>query len=308
MQRTLKKPEPKGNIQLTERDMLWIRAVHRFRFITTDQAALLSGSTSRSKLNDRLLQLYAHDFLDRPDVQQKTYAYEKKRHTVHALGQNGAKWLADNDGVRFPKGKGWRTANKLKSSERLAHQVGVVDTVLHFEGAVATGDGLFMSHQDELLAQTDWPSGLKSYRLPTMTEQRGVMVERGTDPDYTFTISRTVAGKRQDSLCFLEWDNSSEDFIKANRLASSIAQKHRCYADAYRRKLHTELYGFNNFRVLFVIKGTPERVTKMRGVCDQVVEQAPKGIFWYTTADELETKGPLVDIWITGDGKQRPLV
>ncbi|OAO03274.1 hypothetical protein A8B75_10900 [Sphingomonadales bacterium EhC05] len=307
MHRTLQKSEIGGNIELTDRDKLWIRAVHRFRFITTDQAELLSGSASRDKMNKRLKQLYDHDYLDRPKV-QRDFSYEDKRHTVHALGPKGAKWLVENDGVRFPKGKGWRTANKLKSSERIGHQIGVVDTVIHFDRAVTAADGLFMSHQDELLATLDWPSGLKHYRLPTQEWQNGSLVPRGTDPDYTLSISRTVNGNVQNSLCFLEWDNSTEDFIKANRLASSIAQKHRCYADAYRRKLHQELYDFNNFRVLFVVKGTPERIAKMQQVCDRVVEDAPKGIFWYTTAAELEARGPLTDIWRTGEGKQLPLV
>ncbi len=308
MYRILQKPSATGNIQLTDRDKLWIRAVHRFRFITTDQAQLLSGTTSRTKMNNRLAQLWAHDYLDRPTVQLQRYSYAKKRHTIHALGQKGATWLAENDGVRFPKGKGWRTANKLKSSERLAHQVGVVDTVLHFEQAIGQNNGLHLNHQDELMATIEWPAGLKPYRLPTQETQKGRLVDRGTDPDYTLSITRMKNGKLQNSLCFLEWDNSTEDFIKANRLASSIAQKHRCYADAYRRKLPHNLYGFNNFRVLFVINGGKSRVEKMRQVCEKVVENAPKGIFWYTTAAELEARGPLSDIWLTGEGRQLPLV
>jgi len=67
--RSLTKPKTVGNLNLTDRDKLWIRAAHRFRFITTDQAQLLSGTDSRSKLNQRLAQLLAHDYLDRPAVQ-----------------------------------------------------------------------------------------------------------------------------------------------------------------------------------------------------------------------------------------------
>ncbi|WP_299326408.1 replication-relaxation family protein [Parasphingopyxis sp.] len=308
MSRALQKPIVAGNIRLTERDKLWIRAVHRFRFITTDQAQLLCGSKSRDKINKRLRQLMAHDYLDRPAIQRAAFGYAKKRHTVHALGQRGAKWLAEHDGAEFPKGKGWRTANNLKSAERLVHQIGVVDTVLHFERAISERAELDLTHQDELLASRDWPAELKPYRLPTRVKQQGRVIDRATDPDYTFVIGRTVSGRRQQSLCFLEWDNSSEDFIKANRLASSIAQKHRCYADAFKRKLHSELYGFRYFRVLFVVNGAGGRVAKMREVCDRVVSDAPKGVFWYTTTAELEANGPLADIWVTGDGKRRSLV
>ena len=306
--RALSKPKTVGNIKLTDRDKLWIRAVHRFRFITTDQAQLLSGTDSRTKLNQRLAQLFAHDFLDRPAVQQQAFGYAKKRHVVHALGPKGAKWLTEHDGVRFPKGKGWRTANRLKSAERLTHQIGLVDTVLNFEQAISTRDDLSLAHQDELLAGSKWPEDLKSYRLPTKIEQQGRLVDRATDPDYTFTIARKQSEKWQSALFFLEWDNSTEDFVKANRLASSIAQKHRCYADAYSRRLHTKLYGFKMFRVLFVVNDDQRRIAKMQRVCERVIDKEPKSLFWYTTANELAEQGPFGDIWITGEGRRQALV
>jgi len=306
--RALSKPKAVGNLILTDRDKLWIRAVHRFRFITTDQAQLLSGTTSRSKLNHRLAQLFAHDYLDRPTVQRQAFSYGPKRHVVHALGPKGAKWLKEHDGVGFPKGKGWRTANDLKSAERLIHQIGLVDTVLHFEQAIMENDDLALTHQDELVAGLQWPKDLKPYRLPTRVEQQGRLVDRATDPDYTFTIARKRSGNWQQALCFLEWDNSTEDFVKANQLASSIAQKHRCYADAFARKLHTELYGFSAFRVLFVVNDDQSRIAKMQKVCERVIGRGSGNIFWYTTARELAEQGPLASIWITGDGKRQALV
>lgn len=87
MERLLNRPIPKGNLQLTDRDKLWIRAAHRFRFITTDQAQLMAGTTSRNKLNDRLRDLWGHGYLERPEVQKLIYSYGEKRHVVHALGQ-----------------------------------------------------------------------------------------------------------------------------------------------------------------------------------------------------------------------------
>ena len=301
--RALSKPKAVGRIQLTDRDKLWIRAVHRFRFITTDQAQILSGTGSRSKLNQRLAQLFAHGYLDRPAVQQLAFGYGKKRHVVHALGQKGAKWLTENDDVQFPKGKGWWTANQLKSAERLTHQIGVVDTVLQFEQALSAREDLSLVHQDELFAAADWPPNLRPFRLPTKIQQQGSWVDRGTDPDYTFVLSKTVDAGTKRSLCFLEFDNATEDFIKANRLASSIAQKHRCYADAYRRHLHTELYGFKHFRVLFVVNGKHHRIERMRQVCKQVIDNVPRQIFWYVTADQLNARGPLGARWRTGDGE-----
>ena len=302
MERLLRRPTPTGNIQLTDRDKLWIRAAHRFRFITTDQAQLLADAKSRNKLNDRLRDLWGHGYLERPEVQKHIYSYGDKRHVVHALGQRGAEFLAEHDGVRFPAGKGFKTTNVLKSPERLEHRIGLVDAVLHFDRAAAAAPGLRVIHQDELLAVSDWPPRLKPHRLPTQIRNKGSLVDRGTDPDYTFALGKTVDDEEKRALFFLEWDNSTEDYVKTNRLASSIVQKHECYADAYRRKLHNELYGFGNFRVLFVVNGAPERVMKMQHVYERRMQgSVPGGIFLYTTMDELEGQGPFAPIWLNGN-------
>lgn len=309
MSRAYDKPPATGKIDLTDRDILWIRAVHRFRMITTDQAGMLANAASRTKMNYRLRQLWAHDYLDRPESGRNLERGEK-RPVVHLLGQRGAEWLEENDGVRFPRGKGWKTANQLKSTERIGHQIGLVDTVLRFNQDVEDTPGLRISHQDELIAEVEWPKRLRSYRLPTQIEEHGVTKPRATDPDYTFCLSQDFPdGKPRRSLCFLEWDNSSEDFIKANKLASSIAQKHRCYADAYQRKLQQELYGFKGMRVLWVVKGTEDRLLKMIDTMHRVVtDRTPHTIFWYALHDDLMKHGALGDIWRTGDGEVRPLI
>ncbi len=54
MERALVKPKVVRRIVLTPRDAMIIRAVHRFRFFTTDQAQMLTGAASRNKLNDRM--------------------------------------------------------------------------------------------------------------------------------------------------------------------------------------------------------------------------------------------------------------
>lgn len=306
MERTLREKTPTGNLVLQERDIQWLRAVHRFRFLTTDQAQLLSEgriAKPRRALNKRLEQLEAHQYLARPKV-QRAQSHEKKRHTVHALGQRGAKWLADNDGVEFPRGKGWKTANQLKSWERMAHQIGVVDTVLRIDSMAAETEAVRLTHQQELWALTNWPRKLKPGRLPTRTRVQGQTISRATDPDYTLLFHQQIDGEERRKLCFLEWDNATENFLKADPRASGIAQKHRAYTDAYKRRLHTELYGLNNFRVLFVVNDTADRVAKMQDVYHATVAgKIAPGVFLYTTHAALMGQGPFARIWTNGAGE-----
>ena len=311
MYRTLRKRDATGALVLTERDKLWLRAIHRYRFITTDQAVSLAtleeGRANRTAINGRLAKLYDHGFLERPAVQVEQ-TYRKKRHTVHALGQAGAAWLTRNDGVQFPKGKGWKTASELKSFERMSHDIGMVDTVLHIANTVERHPDLAMIHQLELLASTSWPKGLKPYRLPTRVMSQGRLTDRGTDPDYTFALAKVVDGEERRALFFLEYDTGSEDHIKSDRLASSIGQKHECYNDAHERKLAKELYGINNFRVLFVIDGSADRVAKFRAVFQRKIGiESRAGVFLYTTVAELAKQGALDNIWIDGLGDKKKI-
>jgi len=313
MYRTLIKPKPVGNIELTDRDKSLIRAAYTFRFLTTDQAEQLTASSSRDKLNKRLAQLWAHGYLTRPSIQLEVYGYRDKRPTVHALGQRGAEWLTENDKVRFPKGKGWETANKLKSGERLEHRIGVTDTMLHFRASTADLTDLRVIYGDELLSTSPPVArGRKPHRLPTeVTYNDGRRVPRGTDPDYSFALGKVIDGREKRGLFFLEWDNSSENYEKTNPMDSAILQKHRAYTDVHRRKLHTEVYGFNNFRVLFVVNGLDEekRVRKMQHVYEtRIAGECPAGVFLYTTMDQLEARGPLADIWLTADNKTTTLI
>lgn len=308
MRRTIDTKPIVGALELTDRDKLWIRAVHRFRLITTDQAVLLVNGGNRNAINARLAKLRDHDYLQRPRVQLEQ-SHREKRHTVHALGQKGAKWLEHNDGVMFPKGKGWTTANQLKSIDRMLHDIGVVDTVLHVVNAVEDQSSIGMIHQQELLAQANWPPRLKNFRLPTQIMKQGQLFSRGTDPDYTFALTKTVDGEERKALFFLEYDNATEDFIKADSIASSIAQKHICYNDAHERKLQRVLYGISNFRVLFVVADTKDRIRKMRATFDvKIGNPARAGVFLYTTVTELEARGALADIWVDATGRRTAIV
>ena len=83
---------------LTDRDKEILRRAYGFRFITTNQIELFTRSRSRTKLNYRLRQLWAADYLARPNIQREVYAYREQRETVHALGQRGAEWATQTKG------------------------------------------------------------------------------------------------------------------------------------------------------------------------------------------------------------------
>jgi len=308
MYRILSRPAPPRNIVLTERDIAIIRATHRYRFTTTDQLQRLTSSTDRRSLNSRLRILWAAEYLDRPEIQREIFAYRDKRPTIHALGQRGAKWLSVNDGVRFPKGKGWATANQIKSSTYLEHRLGVTDTMLTFAEGMEAMEGCRLIEKDEVVLLSPSKTHKLQFPFRMSTEvclPSGERARKSTVPDYTFAIGDRRIGEEKRALFFLEWDNSTEDYIKTDPRQSMILGKYLAYSDAYNRKIHTEQFGFKNFRVLFVVNGSQDRVMKMIKVYQTyVAKSCPAGSFLHTTMDELMSQGILAKIWKTGKGER----
>jgi len=308
MYRRLEKPKAKKTLQLTQRDMTVIRACFQFRLVTTDQLMKLTGTSSRTKLNTRLRELWAADFIDRPELQRAVFAYRDTRPVIHALGQRGAEWLTTNDGVRFPKGKGWKTANQLKSANYLEHRLGVADTVLRVREELEARNRHRYIDKDELLLTSPGVTQRKRYPwlLPTQFSlPTGKLHKRGTLPDYTFAIGDLRGEQERRALFFLEWDNSTEDFIRSDPDQSMILGLYLRYADVYGRKLQSDFYGFKNFRVLIIVNGKPDRVSKMLSVYQTHAKHlCPAGTFLHTNMEEFEAEGPFAKIWLTGKGER----
>ena len=304
MARHLKKPPARPGLMLTPRDALIIRAVYRYRFLSTDQIQLLTGTTSRSKLNDRLRELWGNDYLDRPEYQRELFAYADKRPTVHALGTRGAEWLTQNHHVRFPKTVDWRAKNKhIKSGDFIHHTLGVTETMLQVERDVHAESGLRVIDREEvwLTSPSFTPNHPKPYELPTtLTWKEGLKQRRNTKPDYLFGIADNRGERPTRGLHFLEYDRGTENFVKRSASQSSILQKLSGYADAYERKLHEQLYGYKRFRVLFVIEGDERRIDNMIAVYQaHIEERIPAGAFLFTTVDAIKSAGFLAPIWRT---------
>lgn len=308
MYRALKKP-PFKEVVLTERDDLILRTVERYRLVTTDQLARVTGAQSRRAINSRLYKLWGADLLARPEIQRQINSFGSERPLIHALGQRGALRLSRKYQISYPKGKGWNTANELKSINFVDHRLGTTDTMLAFEAGIAGNEQFrFIDHHELRLYA---PKGTENLRypqtLPTqLPDKRGVKRRKGTKPDYSFAIENKELPKQANkALLFLEWDNNTEDYVRGDPMQSSIAGKYLGYGDAYKRGLHTKIFGFKNFRVLFVVNAGSDRVEKMILTYQKFAKDLiPAGAFLHTTVAELALYGPYAPIWVNGRGEQ----
>ncbi|MEL7282609.1 MAG: replication-relaxation family protein [Pseudomonadota bacterium] len=305
MERALRQGEAKGKIYLQDRDQRWIWAVYEYGLMTIDQAMLISGDHSRAGVTQRLRRLTDHKVFVRPDAAKKVYGYDPKRHVPHLLGQEGAKWLKEQ-GVPLASKKGYESVAKAFKGQNLKHDVGAIDFVLALKAAVAVAPNYAFKSQLDMFIEHDQYGRKKPGRLPTKRLRKGSLVDRATDPDYTFELHRTEAdGRVRPGLCFLEFDNSTEDFKKAEPFDSSIEQKLSSYTYAYKMKLHTQQYGRKGFRVLFVINAGHDRVKKMQATYREHLEgRVAPGVFLFATVHDVELHGTLGGIWTNAAGER----
>src|SRR5258708_6312855 len=86
--------------RLTEDDVVIVRHLARHRFLRSTQiAALINRSVDRT--NDRLCRLFHAGYIDRPRAQLDYYPTSGSAPMVYALGDLGARLLAERDGAKM---------------------------------------------------------------------------------------------------------------------------------------------------------------------------------------------------------------
>ncbi len=106
---------------------------------------------------------------------------------------------------------------------------------------------------------------------------------------------------------FLEVDRGTMPVKQANLRDSSIYKKLVIYYDAWRRKRHTELFGFRNFRVLFVT-GRRERTDNMLVVSKRIAGGDGSRLSLFGEKDVVLDGNILGSPWTDGRGERLRLI
>lgn len=299
---------------LTERDRLIIQSVFRFRLLSTDQLQTITRTPGRRAINRRLRELYDHGYLDRPAIQQSMFAYADKRPVVHALGDKGAKLIEQMQGVSMPPSVRWSQKNKnIRKPEFVHHTLGVADCIIALEKACeALPEGLSYQSQESVLALSPArPGAISRLSMPTSYRwwTNGERIERSTVADALFAFRDEREERVRQALLFLEYDGNTMPVVRRTASQSSIVQKMLGYASARDAGLHKKLYGYNNFRVLFVTRDSDRRIATMQDAWEKYVSaEIPAGAFLFADYEQLLAYSPLGDVWTNAKGEPVQLV
>lgn len=301
----LSRPQNPPGFRITDRDIAILRAVARFRFLSSDQIVRLVGGSAQALLV-RLKLLFYHAYLDRPKHQHAQLALffdEGNRPLVYGLARKGAQLLAELGFVVDAK-LDWTTKNARATATFLAHTLETADTMIYFDLACRSAGTVQIIDHHELVPYL--PEKTRSLRDPfrcrveVRTPNQALPVPIAIVPDRLFSIAYPNGTRNNFAL---ELDRGTMD-VRAKRIAgkSSFRRKLIGYFQAWRERRHTESWGFQSFRVLTVTT-SDKRVMNMLASQREVTRDAAPGLFLYTTKDRLAASGAFSDAWVNGLGE-----
>lgn len=289
-----------ANIQLTDRDVYILQALHKYRFLTSVHLMQLTGTASQQAMNRRLRELFDAKYIDRPKAQIYSLAYAEKRPMVYALGNEGADLLSNRFQLSLPDIY-WSEKNRRVKEKFVEHTLGIADFMVSMELACKEAGNIRLISKDEIL--NDAPEKTRRSKHPFRWQTRiaweGERLEIAIVPDEFFGLQYLdkPEGKNR-AFFFVEIDRGTMPITRRDIRQTSFARKLMSYADTFERKLHTERFNIKNFRVLTLTTSKDRIRTMQQAFENEISHRAPAGMFLFN----VKTYSNIFD-WQLSDGR-----
>lgn len=297
----LVRPESPPAFRVTDRDIVILRALARWRFMTSDQVerflTLIYGAASAQQVRRRLLLLFAAGCVDRPrhqHIQLSSFDY-----LVYALGRKGATLLAElGDPIENLQ---WTLKNKRATAAHIMHTLETTEAMLAFEAGCVQNAQLRLIDHEALIPYLPAPTQKrdKPFRLTVKATINNRTLPLNVIPDRVFSVA--LPGDQRINAA-LELDRGTMS-IAAKRLTtkSSFARKIHSYMAAFQQRAHAEQWGFNAFRVL-TIAPSERRIAGMLTVQRKITQGHLPAFFLYSTFDRIRAFGAFGPAWLSAEG------
>ena len=336
-------PDPRKTVQLWERDLLILEAVHRYRFLTSRHILTLIAGSSQHLLK-RLRALMDGGYLMRIRDPSPRTVNSGSRAKIYGITNLGAVSL-DTAGI-VPRGRlNWTRRNAEVSDPRtgigakvVPHTLMVSSIMIEIERAALNSNGAVRLIDEPEILATIVPEKTRASRRPfawhvtvpyprrhRMGSDGEVEVRResrrvGVAPDRVFGLEFAHRPEGQNRLFFcLEADragngNRGMPVVRADLESSSIFKKLLAYAGTWAQGIHRERLGIKSFQVL-TITLSKERASHMAQAFKLIDEHVMA--LWdkrcearvFRFADRASaTPGRLLKYgWLNGHGTPAPL-
>ncbi|MCD6217769.1 replication-relaxation family protein [bacterium] len=268
--RRAKKPP---RFQITDRDIEFIRAICKYRFLLLEQLAWLFPEASKRGIENRLRYMYHNKYLDRLMLSDNVYSHK----LIYAMAEKGARLLAQADDVARDEIAWNRFHNKVGLSH-IQHLLDVNDVLISYEKSLA--DAQDQGRVKDFKALSTNPD---SHRISVVRRKEdGSRYESSVIPDAIIGVKF----KRKFGLFFVEVDRGTMSLKRW--MEKIIVYREYMKSSELKERFHT-----NWFIVLTVT--TSER--RIMSLAKKTVFLGGKRGFWYTVAQEITPENVLEKIW-----------
>jgi protein involved in plasmid replication-relaxation len=291
------------HFELTARDLEIIRAVHKYRLLTSEHIVTLLGSGSKQNILRRLGLLFHHRYLDRPLIQIADFQNTLRGSPmVYALGNKGSELVAEGLGLPA-RSIDWTAKNRSLRPTFYRHTLMVSGVMVAFEAACRRHGTVRVIPWEEILETKCPPETRKKAKPQTWRVRISGKGAVGVTPDRIFGLhflERPEGANR--TYFFLEADRGSMPVVRRTFTQTAIYKKLLAYHATATGGLHTKLFGIQSFRVL-TVTDSPERgrVKSMVAACQEL--RGLQGIFLFTDERSLLSGDTLSHEWMNGRGE-----
>ncbi len=274
-----------ATIVLTHRDETILRALHKYRFLTTEHIQVLTETESKWGMNKRLRLLYDHKYVDRPKAQRAIFSHATERPVVHALGNEGARLLSNRFNIPMPPSVYWTEKNRRVREKHIEHTLGISDFMVGMHKVCRESGNVRLIDKEEILAQSPNQTkvGKRPFRWKTRVMHKGQSHDISIEPDYIFGLEflGKVEGKSK-VFFFVEVDRKTMPVVRHRDITqTSFLRKMQSYEDTWNRKLAERRFGIRAFRVLTLTTSTDRIETMIQAYRTGLEGRIPGGVFLF---------------------------
>jgi hypothetical protein len=276
----------------------WLREYDK---LTTHQIALLDGG-SKQKVSRILHDLERVGDIVRPYGQRQTF-HDRLEPWIYGLANPGADKLAKKRGI--PRGKlDWTKKNRVAKGN-YKHKVLLNELRVRLDVEARHYPEIAYVKKAEL--NRELPTPVTTWRVPVMDD--GNIYEDGVSPDDVFRLIFNKEPKPNNfGNFFPEADRATEPNDSETARAVYLYRKMLAYYFTYMLGIHTELFGFKEFRVP-ILTTSAKRVEHLIEVNKRFNNDEGSELFLFTDRASLCASPHVFEHeWLNGRGERVTLL
>jgi hypothetical protein len=276
----------------------WLK---EYELLTTQQVALLDGGSEQtvSRILHRLL---LSGYILRPYGQRQSF-YDKQEPWIYGLANQGADTLTEKRSI--PRGKlDWTKKNRVAKGN-YKHKILINELRVRLEVDARSRPDTTYAEEAVLLAQ--FASPIKTWSMPVMDGEK--VYDDGVTPDYIFRLIFHNEPKPHNfATFFIEADRATEPNDTDTAREVYLYRKMIAYYFTYMLGIHTELFGFQEFRVP-ILTTSPKRAENLIEVNKRFNNGEGSELFLFTDRASLSSSPRVLEHrWTNGRGEEVTLL